>query len=303
MDVTELKERKKRLKLTSASLADLAGLPVSTVSKIMTGETKNPSYITVEKLDRALSHEEMMHRIKAYREALFQYMKEHPENPVDQREFEKKYRRDNHLSNVPLPFAVPEGTKDTYGNLALRSHERVTTEILHEIGEDKMIELLDGHLIFNEAPSLSHQMLVQMLGKKIDGFIEEDHGKCRMFNVGVNVYPDEDEETLLIPDIAVLCDDARLFEGGIMGAPDWIIEVVSESTRHRDYNEKMHKYMCSGTREYWIIDPAGERVTTYISGEPMMASIYSFEDVIPVRIYEGALEIRMKEMTKDQMRL
>lgn len=296
MDVSDLKERKKRLKLTSARLADLAGLPVSTVSKIMTGETKNPSYVTVEKLDRALSREEMMSRLKAYRDALFAYMKEHPEDPVDQRQFEKKYRREHHLTNAPLPFAVPEDQKETFGNLALWDHERVTTGVLHEIGEDKMIELLDGHLIFNEAPSLSHQMLVQKLGKKIDRFIEEHHGKCRMFNVGVNVYPDEEEETLLIPDLAILCDDAKLFEGGIMGAPDWVIEVVSESTRHRDYNEKMHKYMCSGTREYWIVDAATERVTTYIAGEPMMVYIYSFEDAVPVRIYEGALKIRMNEI-------
>ena len=296
MDAGNLKERKKRLKLTTARLADLAELPASTVSKIMTGETKNPSYETVERLDKILLHEEMLRRIEAYRKALFDYMERESEGSVDQRKFEKRYRREKHLNDAPLPFAVPTDSKEIYGNLALRSQERVTADILDEIGEDKSIELLDGHLVFNVAPSLPHQLLVQALGKRIEGYIEENHGKCRMFNVGVNVYPDEDDETLLIPDIVVLCDEDKLFEGGILGAPDWIIEVVSERTRHRDYNEKMHKYMCAGTREYWIVDPARERVTTYISGEPMMVYIYAFEDPVPVQIYGGKLEIRMGEI-------
>ena len=53
----------------------------------------------------------------------------------------------------------------------------------------------------------------------------------------------------------------------------------------------MYKYMGAGVREYWIIDLEKEKVTTYIEGEPMMAYVYSFQDEIPVYIYDGKLKI------------
>ena len=165
-----------------------------------------------------------------------------------------------------------------------------------ELGEDKQIELIDGHLIYNEAPNLKHQTIVQNLGRIVDDFIRSNNGKCRMFNVGVNLYFEEDDNTLLIPDFVVVCDENKLDESGVKGAPDWIVEVVSKSTRRVDYNEKMHKYMGAGVREYWIIDPEKERVTTYIEGEPMMAYIYSFDDEIPVFIYDGNITICIKSL-------
>ena len=293
-DIKNLKKRKKALGLTTAKLAYLAELPVGTVSKIMTGETRNPSYLTIEKLDNVLTHEEMIFRINAYREYLTRYLKEHGAEDFDQKLVEKKYRQEHNLSNAPIPFAVPKKENDDIGNLAIAKDMRLDISFFHEIGEDKLLEIIDGKLIINEAPSLKHQMLVQNVGKVIDRFIDGNKGSCRMFNVGVNVYPDEDNYSALIPDIVVICDPDRIKDDGIYGSPDWIIEITSPSTRHRDYNEKMHKYMGSGVREYWIVDLEKEKVTTYIEGEPMMAYIYSFDDDIPVYIYEGKLKLNIR---------
>ena len=148
MDVKKLKERKKKLKLTTAQIAYMAELPVSTVSKIMTGETKNPSYITIEKIDKVLCHKEMILRIDAYKAALFAYMNAHPDENVDQTEFEKNYRKEHKLSNDPIPFAVPLDCKDlTHGNLALDNNYLSTVADLQIYGESRWIELLDGHII------------------------------------------------------------------------------------------------------------------------------------------------------------
>ena len=294
-EIKKLKDRKKALKLTTAHLAYLADLPVGTVSKVMTGETKNPSYITIDKIDRALLHEEMLLRIKKYRELLMDYIKNHQDENVDQKEFEKKYREDNNLNDAPIPYAIPI-LHENDGNLALRKDDRVDVSILNEIGEDKLIELLDGHLIFNEAPGIIHQRIVQNLGKVLDKYISSNKGKCQMFNVGVDVRLDEDEYTSLIPDVLIVCDGEKVHDDAIYGAPDFVIEVTSPSTRHRDYNEKMHKYMVSGVREYWIVDIEKEKVTTYIEGEPMMAYIYSFDDEIPIYIYNGQVKIKLNAM-------
>lgn len=295
MNISELKNRKKELKLTTAQLAYLAELPVSTVSKIMTGETKNPSYITIEKIDKALLREEMVRRIEAYKMALDKYCKGLDDSEqYNITQFEKNYRKVNNLNDDPIPFAKPiKHDNDTDGNFAISGDKRVTTTQLDMFGEDKSIELIDGKMIFSQAPGLQHQIIVQNIGESIAAFIKKNNGKCRMFNVGVNIFIDEDEYSLLIPDLVVVCDESKLTESGINGAPDLVIEVVSKSTRRLDYNDKMHKYMHAGVREYWIVDPEKERVTVYIAGEPMMAYVYSFDDEIPVGIYDGELKIKI----------
>lgn len=292
MDINDLKRRKKNLKLTTAQLAYLAELPVGTVSKVMTGETKKPSYITIEKIDRALAHEEMIARLSEYKLYLEEYFKEHPDEDVDMKELENKYRSERGLSNDPIPFAVPISQIEDHGNLTAVVDKRATVSMLGEIGEDRTVELLDGNIIINETPGIKHQTIVQNIGWTIQRFIDDNKGKCKAFSVGVNVRISEDDYTLLIPDIVVVCDPDSIRDDGIWGAPDWVIEVVSRSTRHRDYKDKMYKYMSGGVREYWIVDPEKEKVTTYIEGEPMMAYIYNFEDEIPVYIYDGKLKIK-----------
>ena len=301
MDAKELKLRKKALGLTTAQVALMCELPVGTVSKIFTGETKNPSYLTIDKIDRVLAHEEMLARVRAYVDAILDYIKDHPDEDVDQIQFEKNYRSERGLDNAPLPYAMSRSQSSnemekTDGSLALSHMGKVTVQMIDDIGEDRRIELLDGHLIINEYPNMRHQLVVQNLGRKIDDFIRSNNGKCRVFNVGVNVFIDEDDYSLLGPDIVVLCDDSRMNEMGIVGPPDLVIEVTSPSTRGRDYGKKMHKYMDAGVREYWIIDLEKEKVTTYIEGEPMMAYVYNFEDEIPVYIYGGELKIRVNDV-------
>ncbi len=244
MDISELKNRKNKLKLTTHQLAELAGAPYSTVSKIMTGETKNPSYVIIDKIDKALSNEEMKIRLKTYMEK----------------------------------------TKD----------KRVTAEILSMFDEKQRIELLDGRLIFNNSPTLEHQNLVMSIGKKIDRFIDDNHGKCRMINVDVDVRLDEDDYTVLIPDIMVICNPEIIRNDGVWGVPDWVIEVTSPSTKKMDYGRKMHKYLLSGVREYWIVDPQEEKVVVYTEGELVVAHLYSFDDEIPVYIYDGNLKIKIR---------
>ena len=119
--------------------------------------------------------------------------------------------------------------------------------------------------------------------------MEKNRGKCEVFDVGVNVYLDEDEYTLVIPDIAVVCDESKVSEQGIFGAPDWVLEIVSPSTRQNDYHKKLHKYMDAGVKEYWIVDMDRQMVSVCINGEPMQVTIYGFDDKIPVGIYGGEL--------------
>ncbi|MDD6195125.1 MAG: Uma2 family endonuclease [Lachnospiraceae bacterium] len=289
MTVEELRKRKKRLKLTTQQLALLAELPLGTVSKILTGETKNPSYLTIEKLEATIEKEEMLARVEAYQKAMHQYFLEHPEDEGNQKKFEEIYRKVNRLNDAPIPYAVPrEEESAMYGSLALQD-QRITINELSKMGESRDLQLIDGHLVVSEMAGVSHQRMVKRLGRSISDFVEKKQGTCEVFDVGVNVYLDEDEYTLVIPDIAVVCNPSQITERGVVGAPDWVIEVVSPSTRQNDYHKKLHKYMDAGVREYWIVDMDRRMVSVCINGEPMQVTIYSFDDEIPVHIYEGEL--------------
>lgn len=295
MKVDEIRERKKKLKLTTYQLALLAELPQGTVSKILTGETKNPSYLTIEKLDETLLKEEMKVRMEAYVAAMQQYFAEHPEDIGNQEKFEAIYREKCNLDDAPIPYAVPrDDTSKLHGNLALHDY-RLRASELYKMGENRGFELIDGNLIVSEMAGVSHQRMVKKLGRAISDFIDEKHGRCEVFDVGVNVYLDENEYTLVIPDITVICNPDRITEKGIEGAPDFVIEVVSPSTRQTDYHKKLHKYMDAGVTEYWIVDMEREMVSVCINGEPMQVTIYSFTDEIPVNIYDGKLSVTIGE--------
>lgn len=96
----------------------------------------------------------------------------------------------------------------------------------------------------------------------------------------------EDNRNYLEPDIAVVCDRDKLTEKGCKGAPDWIVEIVSPSSREMDYYRKLFKYRAAGVREYWIVDPDRNRVTVY-NFEQDGGGEYSLGDDVPVGVYEG----------------
>ena len=294
MNADDIRRRKKALKLTTKELAYRAELPVSTVSKIMTGETRNPSYVTLEKLDLVIMQEEADRRIEAYLAAMEEYIKAHPDTDFDQTEFDRIYREENRLDNAPIPLARPlDEPRDSIGNLAYRMSGMMSLEEYSALGESRIYELLNGQLIVNDHPKVRHQRIIREVGKAIDRFICDRGGPCEVFIGGINVRFSEDDPTNLIPDIAVICDPDTLDETGATSAPDWIIEVTSPATRKRDYNEKRNKYMTCGVREYWVIDLKKEVVSVYLAENSDMAGLYGFGTDIPVTIYNGDLVIRI----------
>ena len=101
-----------------------------------------------------------------------------------------------------------------------------------------------------------------------------------------------DESTFVEPDVCVICDPSKQSDRGCEGAPDFIAEVVSPSSRRMDYITKMARYEQAGVREYWVVDPGNGSdagcVTVYRfeSGDPA-PKVYSFDEAVPVGIMGG----------------
>ena len=89
----------------------------------------------------------------------------------------------------------------------------------------------------------------------------------------------------LEPDISVICDKDKLDERGCHGAPEWIIEVTSPSTRSRDYVYKLNIYQKYGCREYWVINPESRTVSVFCFLGMKDANVYHFSDKISVGLY------------------
>lgn len=168
---------------------------------------------------------------------------------------------------------------------ALKQEEHYTIGDIYNLPEGERAELIDGHIYYMAPPSRTHQRLVSRLNQKIANYIEDNHGKCEVFPVPFAVFLDEDDTTYVEPDISVICDPSKLDEKGCHGAPDWVIEIVSKSSRSMDCFTKLFKYRNSGVREYWIVDPTKEIVMVYQFEKEIMEQ-FAFGEEIKSGIYE-----------------
>ncbi len=162
---------------------------------------------------------------------------------------------------------------------AAKRQGEFTVEDYRRLPDEVRAELIDGELIYMEAPGYTHQELIMELSVELVNYIRANKGSCRVVQFPLDVQLDCDDRTMVQPD---LC-----------------IEILSPSTRKKDCTLKVQKYMNAGVREYWIVDPDKKAVITYrFEGEDIPGiSMYTFQDKVPVGIFEGSLEIDFREIS------
>lgn len=200
-------------------------------------------------------------------------------------ESEQNTERVNEVHEAMPACAVPRKRQGEY-----------TLEDYYALPDDIRAELIDGELIFLEAPSSIHQELIGELFFEIKLYIRTNNGPCKILPSPLDVQLDCDNRTMLQPDISVICHRDRIVKKGVYGAPDLCIEIVSPSSRKRDYEKKRMKYQNAGVREYWIVDPKTESVLCYFFEESDKPHSYTFDDKFPVRIYDSNLVINFAEI-------
>lgn len=171
--------------------------------------------------------------------------------------------------------------------------EQYTVKDIEALPEGRRAELIDGQIYFMSSSGRRHQQISGKLYQKIANYIDLNNGDCEVYAAPFAVYLNEDDRNYVEPDISVICDPNKLNDKGCNGAPDWIIEIVSPSSRHMDYYIKLFKYRSSGVKEYWIIDIEKERITVYDFANET-GEEYTFNDEIPVGIYNKDLKIKIK---------
>lgn len=155
------------------------------------------------------------------------------------------------------------------------------------------IELINGEIVEQAAPTEIHQDIVGGLYSEFRSYIRRKGGNCKPFIAPLDVKLDDNN--VVQPDVFIVCDPDKRDGKRINGSPDLVVEVVS-TNRSDDYSKKLEIYKNFGVREYWIIDPAAERVLVYLFSDSFSINIYTFDQPIPVGIYGGELTITIGDM-------
>ena len=153
-------------------------------------------------------------------------------------------------------------------------------------GEARRGEVIDGKVYVKQTPGRTHQRLVLLLAHTIQKQIEE---KSLPWEVSIAPYPvylKGDDSVCLEPDIFVCCSPSLLQEKGCMGAPDWVIEVLSPSSARLDLGHKCKNYREAGVKYYWAVDPGTRVVLTHSFTDGEFRRLYAFRDPVPVEIGE-----------------
>lgn len=181
--------------------------------------------------------------------------------------------------------------------MPLPKNDYYTAEDYWALSEDERAELIDGKFYAMAPPNRIHQELVSELTVAFSNHIKKGGGSYKVYPAPFAVNLNADDKTYVEPDLSIICDKSKLSDRGCEGAPDFIIEVVSPSSRRMDYSTKNALYSNAGVREYWIVDPVKGRTTIYRYEEDAAPIIIPFDQEIPVGIYKD-LRISIAELLK-----
>lgn len=257
MTVAEMLKRKKQLGLSNRQVADLSGVPLGTVQKVFAGVTDAPRYQTLRALSKVFE-ERSTYDLKRPDDIVCEAVAVYGEEPSDYAD-----------KTIDDYIALPEGIR---------------------------VELIDGTFYDMAAPNTIHQRITMMISGLLQEYIRNNKGSCIVFPAPTDVQLDCDDKTMVQPDVLVVCDRSKITKPRIVGAPDLVIEIVSESNWFMDIFVKKRKYRNAGVREYWVIIPDQKRVMVYDFKNSSDEVEYTFEDEIPVGIWDGKCKVDMNDI-------
>jgi Uma2 family endonuclease len=150
-----------------------------------------------------------------------------------------------------------------------------------ELEKGERFELIDGEAYALAAPNTAHQLIVMTLAGEFYAFLK---GKpCKVipapFDVRLFYREDESDDTVVQPDLVVVCDSEKLGPEGCRGAPDMLVEVLSPSNTAVEMNRKLDLYREAQVRECWVVDPANKQIGAYrLSDGRYVVQIYRTDD-------------------------
>lgn len=185
--------------------------------------------------------------------------------------------------------------------------QKVSYEKFLEISasSDERYEYIDGEIYLLSSPTTTHQkILFEMSGVFYNWFKGK---KCTpmIAPYDIKLKRNKNGKNVVQPDLMVICDlEEQLGEDDYYnGVPALIVEIISRSTKSKDYIRKLDLYMCCGVSEYWIVDAESMEVHVYLfkDGDIFKNKTYTFSDEIKSFYFEN-LTLSLAEFAKQEMR-
>lgn len=173
---------------------------------------------------------------------------------------------------------------------------KYTVQDYYSLPDDARMELIDGVFYDMASPGFVHQRIAGEVYRQIANYISVHQGDCLPVIAPMDVRLNCDDRTMIQPDVIVVCEKEKVRGWGIMGAPDFVLEVLSPSTKRKDCIKKLDLYMEAGVREYWMIDPAKRKVIVYQFEKEIYPAVYGMEEDLEIGIFGGALKLDLREI-------
>ena len=171
--------------------------------------------------------------------------------------------------------------------------------------DDVRRELIEGFVKLFPAPRPIHARASHKISWHLEAILRKNKGKCEIYPAPFDVrFPkqgktcDDKIDTVVQPDICVICDLSKIDQRGCCGAPDMIVEISSPSTHKKDVTLKFDLYEKSGVKEYWVVYPNDKAINVFLlqeDGKYNDGTTYEFDAKIPVHIFNNH-EIDLNEI-------
>ncbi len=231
-------------------------------------------------------------------------------------EEEKGQRYPNFIKESQAAYKTPEDP--ALGRLFSKKQGEYTVEDYYVLPDECRAELIDGVIYDMAAPDYIHQVIAFQIAVQLDAWIKKKKGSCMVIVSPADVRLDKDDKTMVQPDVFVICGKENTDSYGenkgpeedqkkesealhaFWRAPDMAIEVLSPSSDKKDRIVKYRKYKKAGVKEYWVVDPKSEIVAAHWFAGDAGTSVYTYQDEIPVRIFDGACRVSLRDIPQSE---
>jgi Uma2 family endonuclease len=168
------------------------------------------------------------------------------------------------------------------------------------------VELLRGYIAkMSPAPSSRHQVISRQIFQEINWFLKKK--ACQAFYAPFDVYLpriNDEKDTIVQPDICVICDTSKIKKHGCVGSPDLVIEILSPGNSRREMKDKYELYEQSGVQEYWVVFPSEQVLQIYAlkDGKYFSQRPYTRGDKVISSVLVG-LELDLEDVFEDSLNL
>ena len=279
MNIQEMIKRKKEYGYTNQQISDLSGVPLGTVQKLFSGITETPRYTTLQALSKVFEDKK--------EDILYLHDSGAKSGMVNEPSVAYKVSFDPDIEQL-IQKQIAETVPGTVGDKNLEDYMALP--------EGSRIELIDGRFYNMAAVTFVHQRIALMICNEFENFVNENGGQCIPSIAPTDVQLDCDDKTVVQPDVLIVCDRNKISKERVVGAPNLVVEVLSPSNWYMDLFIKLKKYKKAGVREYWIVFPNEKRTIVYKFDESDEPTEYTFEDKVPVGIWQDRCEVDFKKI-------